>query len=71
MILQLTIEVPESLVKECIVASLQKRFGDKIPIDQISPISKISDSDVENILRGSCFGELVSQSENVVMERVL
>ncbi len=74
MILQLTIRVDEDKVKECIAAAWQARYGTELSVDKISPIKvkdKINDTDIENMLMGSSFGELVSQSELVVMGRIL
>ena len=65
MILQLTIQVDEDKVKECIAAAWQARYGTELSVD------KINDTDIENMLMGSSFGELVSQSELVVMGRIL
>ncbi len=73
MILQLTIQVDEDKVKECIAAAWQARYGTELSVDKISPIKvkdKINDTDIENMTTGSCLGELINQSESVVMGRI-
>ena len=70
--IELKITTTQEEFKECIAAAMQKRFNEETPLSQIKDFEiddKVIFSDVQNMLLGSCLGELIKSEIKVSMIR--
>ncbi len=72
--MELTIDTTQEEFKKCIVAAMQKRDGNNnnVSTSQVKDFEiegEVIFSDVQNMLLGSCLGELALNKDGVLMIR--
>lgn len=72
MIIRAQIHIDEMDLKCCIVAAYQKAHGEMLNLIHITDFAigdKITNSDIDNLLAGSCLAELIKLGR-IEMERI-
>ncbi len=71
--IQITIKTTQEEFKQCIAAAWEKRFQEHLDTDELGDYNlqtEMPESDIKNILMGSCLGELLCDSETTKLKRI-
>ena len=72
--IEFVIETTEEEYQTCVCAAWEKAYNEVISPEDLRPTTDrllVADTDIDNMLAGSCFGEIVHEASREMKIRVL